>query len=337
MERLRIAVFGAGFMGDLHARIFAGLPNVQLTAICDPVLERAEEVARRLGIRAYRSYEEILDKEDVDAVSVCVADQLHYEPVVESCKRKKHVLVEKPLALNVDECDGMIRAARDNGVTLTAGHILRYDARYYNAFRKIHDGEIGSLSHFYARRNNRLSDARRLRGRCGQRGLIFHCAVHDLDIMMWYANSRPVEVFAQNRFKLLTDIKSDDTVLTLMKFEDGVLAIMENTWILPDEYPLRIDAYLEAVGDKGKIEVDVREQGLIKYDAKGIEYPDTGHWPEIYGKVGGCLEQELYFFARRVLEGQEPLVTGEDARKTIVVANAIDESVKKGQPITITW
>lgn len=337
MDKLRVAVYGAGFIGALHAKIFANMPNVELKAICDPVVDRARQVAQELGINAYRSYEEVLEKEEVDAVSVCTSDQLHYEPVVESCKAKKHVFVEKPMALTIEECDGMIRAAKENGVTLTAGHILRFDPRYYNGYRKIRQGEIGNLSHFYARRNNRLSDARRLEGRAGRRTIIFHCAVHDLDIMMWYANSRVKEVYAYNRYEVLKDINSDDTVLSLLKFENGVLAIMENCWILPNEYPLRIDAYMEIVGDKGKLEVDVRDQGLVKYDSDGVEYPDTGHWPELYHKVGGCLEQELFFFVERVLANEEPLVTGEDARKTIVVANAIDESLDKGKPISINW
>ena len=159
---LRAGVIGVGTFGSLHARVYAELESTDLVAVADIQSERIEHFASQYGARGYADYNELLEKEDLDIVSVCTSDELHLKPALAAAAAGKHILVEKPLSLNVSDCDTMIRAAEDAGVKLMVGQILRFDPRYYAARQAIAEGQIGDPVHLFARRNNLRKSAIRL-------------------------------------------------------------------------------------------------------------------------------------------------------------------------------
>ena len=124
MRAIRVAVIGAGFMGERHARIYAGLPDVELVAVCDVHEEAARELAERTGAPAhYTDFAELLRRDDLDAVSVCTPDGLHREPCEQALAGGRHVLVEKPIATTVADAEAIVAAARGSG-RHTAGRAL---------------------------------------------------------------------------------------------------------------------------------------------------------------------------------------------------------------------
>jgi predicted dehydrogenase len=128
MRAVRVAVIGAGFMGERHARIYAGLPDVELVAICDVRESAAQELAERTGASAhYADFAELLRRDDLDAVSVCTPDALHREPCELALAGGRHVLVEKPIATTVVDAEAIVAAARRAGSALLVGHCLRFD------------------------------------------------------------------------------------------------------------------------------------------------------------------------------------------------------------------
>jgi len=332
--KVNVGVIGVGWFGEFHARLYEQLQGANLIGVCDADIRRAEEVAARLGTRAYANSEELLADSAIEAVSICTTDQYHLEPVLQACQAGKHILVEKPLAICLEDCDQMIAASKAAGVQLMVAHILRFNQRYVDARQIIQGGEIGQVRHFYGRRNNPRRAARRLGSRCGYHTIVFHNAVHDIDIMNWFAESEVIEAYAiaQSGQMEAEGFQMSDTVLSMLKFRNGAVAIMENCWVYPDTYPTLVDAATEVTGTHGKLVLDFRNQGGISYTQKGVGYFENSYWPEIYGLVAGDLHQELEHFLYCISEDRPVPVTGEDGRKAVAAAEAIVASLSSGKP-----
>ena len=125
MKKLRTAVVGVGYLGQFHAEKYAQLPNAELVAVVDIDRRRADEIAAKLGARGCYDYREILDK--VDAVSIVVPTQYHFEVAKAFLERGVHVLLEKPITTTLDEADELIRIAKERHAVLQVGHLERFN------------------------------------------------------------------------------------------------------------------------------------------------------------------------------------------------------------------
>jgi UDP-N-acetylglucosamine 3-dehydrogenase len=333
-KMINVGVIGVGWFGGLHARLYNQLSGSNLVGVCDTNMTRADEVAAQLGVKVYKNAEELLADDTIEAVSICTSDQTHLEPTLEACRAGKHILIEKPMATSVEECDLIISAAKEANIKLMVAHILRFNQRYANAFEKIQSGEIGEVKYFYARRNNPKHAAHRLGARCGFHTIVFHSSVHDIDIMNWFAGSDVEEVYAVSQAGILESegLQTSDSVLSILKYKNGINAIMENSWIYPDSYPTLVDAVAEVTGSEGKIVLDFRNQGGISYGKNRIEFFENSYWPEYNGYLTGDLHQEIEYFLHVIKDDLEVPVTGEDGRKAVAVAEAIVKSLSSGGP-----
>lgn len=327
LNKLRAGVIGVGTFGSMHARVYAELEYTQLVAVADIQVERTQTFASRYGARGYTDFNELLEKEELDIVSVCTSDELHLEPVLAAAASGKHILVEKPMAMNVSDCDAMIQAADSAGVKLMVGQILRFDPRYYSARQAIADGQIGETVHFFARRNNLIRSAERLGSHTS---VLFFLGIHDIDFMNWCVESKVERVYAESVSRVL---KTADSYLALIKFQDGTIASLEASWILPVSYTGRLDARFEAVGTKGTIFVDGSGQAVEIYRFDGGSCPDVMYAPEMRGRYTGILKDEITHFVECVRYDKTPAVTGKDGKAAVEVVCAIAESVEKQKVI----
>jgi len=140
-DSIGVGVIGMGVFGTQHARVWSEQPGARLVAVADTVAERARAGAERFGCSSFTDAREMLAMEDIDAVSVCTPDDLHRDPVVAALEAGKHVLVEKPFATRVADCDAMMAAASRSGRILTVGHVLRFDPRYHLARQTVQRGD----------------------------------------------------------------------------------------------------------------------------------------------------------------------------------------------------
>lgn len=330
MKQVTVGVIGLGLMGDRHARVFSQLPGVRLTAVADVRGERVESVAQATGTQAYTDYRDLLNRSDLDAVSICLPDSMHLEAVLAAAAAKKHILLEKPIATSLDEVDEMVAAAEKAGVTLMVGHILRFDPRFAMAEAAIREGRVGEPIQLYARRNSPIVGPRHY---AGQADLATHVMVHDIDILNWFIKGRVTKVYAQGQNRILSQYKVYDAITATLNYDTGAIATIEAAWVLPESNPSAIDGRIEVIGNRGVLYVDTYEQGLSIVDAKGTVYPDTMHWPEIHGQVVGDLQNEILHFIQCVATGRAPLVGGAEARETVSVALAIMESISTQKPV----
>lgn len=328
-NRIGVGVIGVGTFGSLHAQVYSQLGQCELLAVADIDPARADSVASSLQVDGYTDYEELLQRDDISAVSICTTDDRHVAPAVAAANAGKHILVEKPLALTPRDCDTIIEASKANGVLLMVGQILRFDPRYVTAHDEIQSGKIGQLVHLYARRNNPIHNARRL-----QRftSVLFFLGIHDIDLLNWCVGNRAEKVYAQSTSRVLDG--SPDSVLALLTFPDSVIATLEVSWVLPSSFPGRLDARLEAVGTDGALYVNGGSESVAISHTR-LEQPELHYAPVIRGQRVGILRDELAHFLMCVSSGEHPAVGGEEAKAAVEVACAIQESYETGNPVEL--
>jgi len=326
MREVRFGVVGLGWFGEKHLQVLSQLPNVKVVAVSSRRASRAEEVARRYGIpRWYSDWRKLAGDEEVDAVSVVTHVPDHREPVIAATEAGKDVIVEKPIAGNLEDADAMIRAAEKSGVIFMVGHILRFENRYTQAKQAIEQGRVGRIVSVYARRNIPRGFARP-HLRYGSPILLD--AIHDIDLIMWYLGDRVESTYAT--FLNASGSENPEVTWSVYNFRGGAKAVCESVWFLPDNTPYAIDAKMEVLGTDGAIYIDCAESGLMINDRDGSKKPDTIHWPVMHGRVTAALREELSYFVNCVEQDKKPeVVTPREAREALAVVLAAEESAKK--------
>jgi predicted dehydrogenase len=328
---LGIAVVGAGFMGQLHARTVAESDQALLAGIVDIDEEAGRSAATRFGTAYFHRVEESLQDATIEAYIVAVPDKLHTEVSCKILLAGRPVLLEKPLAHTLEDARKIVEASRTGRGRLLVGHILRFDPRYAGAAAAVGDGRIGAPIHAMAGRISSRIVGTRMNG---SSSVLFYLGVHDADAIQWVTGRRIVRVYARSVSKLMPSlgVQSEDAVVSVVDFEDGTVGQLFNGWTRREDDPVDIDGRLEVFGTMGHVEVDVRDHGLKIYGEGRIEAPDGLHWPDVNGRVRGDLAAEVAHFARSVISGDEFVLSPEEAMRAVAVNDAALRSLASGVP-----
>lgn len=330
MQKLNVGVIGVGWFGEMHLQVYTSLPQVNLIGIFDENYPRMEEISKKYKIKAFQTVDELIENPQIDAISICTSDQNHLAPVLKACLAGKHILVEKPMARTVKDCDVMIAAANKACIKLMPGHLLRFNNSFKAAKDRITRGELGSLVHLYTHRSLPKSAAHRISDWGERHSILFHLAVHDIDIISWLADDSISEVYADYHSGVLEGEGTDlsDAVLSLLRFKNGALSLMEHSWIHPDNYPILVEAQTQLTGTKGKIEIDLNGRGGISYTNTAVHHFSETYWPVMDGETSCDLRNELDVFTKCLLNGDPMPITAEEGRYPICVVTAMIESLK---------
>lgn len=244
------------------------------------------------------------------------------------------VLVEKPLATTIEDAEQMIAAGERAKKPLLTGHVLRFDSRYAQLREIVHSGGIGEPLTIYARRLNGIAAQDRLHGRCS---LPLFLGVHDYDIVRWVAGSDVTEVVARARQGFLVGIGAnvEDASVALLTLANGVLATVEEGWVLPATHPAGFDQRLDVNGSAGRIELVGHEAGLSVMSAERYSWPDTQLWPTVHGETVGALRRQTSHFIDVLCGTDEPLVSGADGLAALRIALAVEESARSGAAVRL--
>ena len=148
-KKLRVGVIGVGQMGTYHAQIYNRLPQVDLVALCEFNDERRAEVENEFNTKVYKDYKDLLEDDQVDAVSIVLPDNIHREAVEIAVKNNKHILLEKPLAKELVDGEAIYEIVKDYDKVFTTGFLLRYDPRFAMIKDRLNAGELGDIIHLY--------------------------------------------------------------------------------------------------------------------------------------------------------------------------------------------
>ena len=315
--KLKIGVVGVGFWGSNHVRVLRELESVEMKAVCDIDLEKAKNVAKKFGVpKYYQNLDDMLNREELDAVTVCTPSISHAEIAVRILESGLNVFVEKPLASNPDGCLRIIDAAKSNNRFVMTGFIERFNPAVSKAIELLKAGEIGEVIMSHARRIGWWPQ------RIGDVGVVKDTAIHDIDLTRYIFEQEPAGVYARggslrHRF--------EDHVQAMMIFEDeSRVAFIEANWLTP-----RKKREMLITGNEGVISIQFLTQ-VISLEKADVAIEPILKWKE-------PLRIELSHFIESLLSRKKPLVDAIDGTKAVIIAESILESMKKNRPIEIDF
>lgn len=229
MDTVRYAVVCLGFIGEKHAEVLSGMPEIELTAVCTRRPHRLQEVAKRFDVpKMHTNYKELLADDEVDAVSIVTHVNDHRGIVVDALNAGKHVFLEKPMAGTVEDCDAIIQAAGSAKGRFMVGHICRFDSRVALAKAAIDEGRIGKIVSMHAKRNLPATIGAEVLDKISP---LMGDGVHDIDLMLWFTSSAVKTVYAQSI--RARDFKHPDIGWAMYRFESGAVGALRQSGIFP--------------------------------------------------------------------------------------------------------
>ncbi|MFL6044319.1 MAG: Gfo/Idh/MocA family protein [Propionibacteriaceae bacterium] len=360
-QRVRLALVGAGVIGNLHAAVASELADrIELVAVVDTHLDRAQKLTAAHGGKPFTSLTEALDAVDIDMVSVCTPTGRHGEVAIEALEAGKHVIVEKPAEITVARTNEIIAAQRRAGTQVAVISQHRFDPATEVAVAAISKGELGKLTSGIASidwwRGQTYYDSGDWRGtwELDGGGALMNQGVHTVDLLV-ATMGRPVEVFAYTGTLAHERMEVEDVAVGVVRFENGALGVLHATTAA---YP-GLSARLQVHGDRGSVIIDNDKLAFIHvtpsdsnaeeraYGQPGAAINQITDYPEASGAAGetaGSNPGQLAIDAHRrqyenflaALAGEEPLrVDLETNRQAIAIITGVYESARTGKPVAL--
>jgi UDP-N-acetyl-2-amino-2-deoxyglucuronate dehydrogenase len=331
------AVVGAGLVGPRHAEFATKAEGARLAVVCDVREDRGRALAERLGAPWVPDYREAIRREDVEVVCVCLPTALHLEVATAAAEAGKHVVVEKPLELNVARARQLIDACRRNGVELAAVFNRRFVYATRRTREVVQGGGLGRLiladMRFKAWRPAEYYSESGWRGTWDKEGgaALINQGIHGVDLLTWIAG--PVRRVTGHARHLCHAIEADDTTVAVCEYESGALGVIEcATSVTP-----RQGDWLEFHGEGGSILLE--NYRIHRWQVDGVEtgepHPEELMLPGADKGVDVGHFLQIQDMADAVRAGRGPLIRGEDALHSLAVVQAIYESERSGGPVEI--
>ncbi|MEK6646400.1 MAG: Gfo/Idh/MocA family oxidoreductase [Candidatus Firestonebacteria bacterium] len=342
MKKFGFGVIGVGGIGPFHIKgILDNSDKAKLIAVSDMKEEMAKKIALENNIDYYTDYKEMLKRSDIDVVCVATPTGTHGTIAIDCANAGKHVLVEKPLDITLEKCDAVIAACRKQKVKLG----VIFQSRTYTDSIKIkselENGRLGKLIIgdicMKWLRTQSYYDSGKWRGtwEMDGGGCLMNQAIHYIDLLQWFMGS--VDTVTAQTATMLRKIEVEDVGMALIKFKNGAFGIIEaSTAVYPGTgNPGRIEIH----GENGTI---IYENGMITHwDIEGEEKKDS----KIERKDEGFADPlsipsqghkvQIADMCDAIENNREPLVTGEEARKSVEIILAIYKSSKLGMTVKL--
>jgi predicted dehydrogenase len=328
---ITVAVVGAGFMGTAHTANYKSLSGrVRVKSVVARTVDRAAKVAETVGADATTDLDAVLADPEIDAVDVCIPTPAHRDVAERALAAGKHVFLEKPIALTVEDADAIVRAADESGKVFMVGLVLRFWPEYVELQRRVAAGELGRVSAVATRRLSPPADwAAWFADRSQTGGTAVDLLVHDFDQMNWLLGT-PRSVVAHEPVT--------GHVHALVEY-DGASAVAEGSMAMPGSYPF--SSNIRVQGERGAAEYAFSaapaESGGNIGEAQGPPglklYPADGEPVTVPVESADPWGPEIAYFVECVEQGREPEQgTGEQARQALRVSLAANRSLESGRP-----
>lgn len=341
MSKLRVAVIGCGSIAQhRHLIEYHNNPEVEIVAVCDILETRAEETAGMYKTKAYTSYEKLLEKEEIDAVSVCLPNYLHAPVSIAALNAGNHVLCEKPMATSREEAEQMIQAAIANNRKLMIGHNQRFVSSHAKVRKLIADGELGKIYSFrtafgHGGPEDWSADGKDswfFRKEAAFIGAMGDLGVHKADLLRYLLGEEFAEVsaFIETSAKENTDV--DDNAVFILRSENGIIGTLAASWA----YNAKEDNSTVIYGEKAilRLEDDPTYGLIINYTNGEVVNYELGKIQS--NEDGGQTNTHVIdHFVESVLEDKQPLIDGEEGKKSLEVILAALKSDKTKQITSI--
>jgi predicted dehydrogenase len=341
---IRFGLLGCGRIAKRHSDLLGGnhIQGARLVAVCDLVRARADAIAAKFGVPVHYDMDEFLARKDIDAVAVLTPSGMHPEHVIACARAGKHVVVEKPMALRLQDADAMIRACDEAGVKLFIIKQNRFNVPVVKAREALEAGRFGRLILGTVRvrwcRDQAYYDHDAWRGTWAyDGGVLTNQASHHVDMLEWFFGD-VVSVHAR-AITALAKIETEDTAVATLKFKNGALGLIEATTAAR---PTDLEGSLSILGEKGTVEISGFAVNQIRHWRFVDELPSDRDVIEKFSvnppNVYGFGHQAYYQHVIECLTNQRAaLVDGLEGRKSLELISALYESIETGQEVPLRF
>jgi len=331
MTPLRVGVIGYGYTGKIHVRAYLAQPSVRLMVVADSQSARLNDLPP--GVRASASYHELIES-DIDAVSICLPTHLHCKIAIEALERGKHVLVEKPIAVNMEEAHRMLRAAKTAGRTLYVGMTHRFYPELREAKKLIDDGDIGSIvaCNDCALEHLGFLDVPPwyLERKCAGGGAALTSGIHLVDRLRWFTGDE-VQAVAGVGGNPYFGADVEDTGQMFLRFRGGISAQITIAF-MREPHPLVCD--LQVIGTRGSVTVHTW-RGYEVWTESGrretIVYTGEAHRDKVLVGIAG----EIAEFCASIAEARAPWPSAEESTRALEVIMAYYRAASSGHTVEL--
>ncbi len=363
-EKLRFAIIGGGVIGPTHAEAIRSLPDAELVAVADIVPAAAQKLAAQYGIHAYTDAREMLAREPVDVVNICVPSGLHGEYAILAMRAGKHVIVEKPMEISLQAIDDMLRVQREMHVKLAVISQHRFDPASMRVHQLVEEQAFGRLVLGNALipwwRSQAYYDSGAWRGTqaLDGGGVLMNQAIHSIDLLQWLMG--PVESIYAYTDTLVHRMETEDVAVAVLRFTNGALGTIAAT---TGAYP-GVTTHVEIFGDRGSAVIeddrlsylhlardDQQEVGAYGGSTKNASVPPASEHQEAHEETqtgaGGTAAQnpaalairshaaQIADMMRAIREDGTPLMDGYAARRPVEIILGIYESARTHKEVLL--
>lgn len=327
MKHVKIGMMSFAHM---HAYSYASclrqLEDVEFVGIADEDAERAKKMAGDFGVKAFGSYDALLET-DVEAIIVCSENINHRKHVVVAAQHGKHVMCEKPLATTNEDAQAMIEVCRRANVKLMTAFPCRFHPAFVELKRAVKAGELGKVLAVKGTNQGQCPFGWFVDKKLSGGGAVIDHTVHVTDLMRAMTGAEPVRVYAEIDNRMFGK-EFDDTGLLTIDFSDGTFATLDSSWSRPKSFATWGNVKMDVTGDAGVASMDMFNQKIDAFYDKSMSYR--------YEYFGDNIDLGLVAsFARSIADNAPVEVTGEDGARALAVALAAYESAKTGKPVEL--
>jgi predicted dehydrogenase len=334
MERIKAAVVGAGIFGDTHCRVYSESPIVDLAWVCDQDQERAKQAAQRYNCNFTTDLQEITNDPSISIVSVATPDFAHRDISLKVIEAGKNLIVEKPLATNIEDAQAITDAVKRKGVKFMTDFQNRWNAPFIQAKQNLESGKYGEPVSAYIRLANSIMITKWLSW-SAKSGPQWFLGPHIVDLVCWLYNQKPIKVFATGKRKVLKSIGYDtyDALQAQIIFKDS-FATIDTSWIVPKNWP-SLDFRMDILTTNGKMELEPTFNGISMCADEGYQIPFIGGRQDGFDRMFGFFKEPILHFIDHVVKDIPCLVGVEDGLINTKIVVAIEKSIESGKIIEL--
>lgn len=348
MTKLRFAIIGCGRISYKHVEALVNnKQEAELVSVCDIVeanaISRKNEYIKAMGdhveVKVYTDFKEMLDKENINVVTIATESGYHPEIAMYCMNKGKHTIVEKPMALSIDDANKMIKCAKDNNVKLCVSHQNRFNKPIQMLRKSVEEGRFGRILNGTARilwnRNMGYYEQAPWRGTWElDGGTLMNQCIHNIDLLQWMLGGEIDSVYAQCD-TFIRDIEAEDFGAIMIRFKNGAIGIVEGSACV---FPKNLKETLDIFGEKGTACIG----GLAVNKIEAWRFGDNLDNEEEILKAQEGDPDSVYGFGHTPLfkdmidsinNDREPLINGEEGIKGMAIILAAYKSRLTGMPV----
>lgn len=339
--KLRFGLIGCGRVAPRHAQSLQHLPQAELVAVADVIESRAEHFYKDYGAEPCTDYRALLDRKDIDVITICTPSGLHSQIGIEAVQAGKHVIVEKPIALSTKDADTLIQAAADAGVKLCVVLQNRFNPPMRDLYDVVQSGKLGRLllgnaTVRWYRPQSYYEDG--WHGTWAMDGgALMNQSIHHIDALQWLMGD--VDTVYAMTGTLAHKMEAEDVGVAVLRFKNGALGGIEGSTLT---YPQNLEGSVAIFGEHGSLKVGgtaLNRKVMWKLDGElekeqELITADLVDPPSVYGSSHKVVIQDMI---EAVLEDRQPQTHGMEGRRSLALVEAIYESAQTQQAVEVNY